>query len=110
VLCIIHAHLCCALFQPESITMPGSSATVLRPAKAKRTSAKRPTNLSLSAEVLDAAKALGINVSQACDRHLSELVRAEQMRRWQAEHADFMSAYNSTVLDVDLPLEAWRTF
>lgn len=90
--------------------MPSATATVLRPAKANRTSAKRPTNLSLNAQVLDAAKALGINVSQACDRHLSELVRAEQMRRWQAEHADFMSAYNSTVRDVELPLDAWRTF
>lgn len=90
--------------------MPSATATVLRPVKANRTSAKRPTNLSLNAQVLDAAKALGINVSQACDRHLSELVRAEQMRRWQAEYADFMSAYNSTVRDVELPLDAWRTF
>lgn len=75
-----------------------------------RPGAKRPTNLSLNAQVLDAAKALGINVSQACDRYLAELVRTEQMKRWQTEHADFMVAYNATVQDVDLPLDTWRTF
>jgi antitoxin CcdA len=41
---------------------------------------------------------------------LAELVRTEQMKRWQTEHADFVVAYNATVRDVDLPLDAWRTF
>ncbi|TXH31652.1 MAG: hypothetical protein E6Q94_07620 [Burkholderiaceae bacterium] len=45
--------------------------------------AKRSANLSLSADVLDAAKALRINVSQVCDRHLREVVRQEQARLWQ---------------------------
>lgn len=88
-----------------------SHTTVLsRPVKTARTGAKRPINLSLNAEVLDAAKALGLNVSQACERHLTELVRAEQMKRWQVEHADFVAAYNASVRDADLPLDAWRTF
>ena len=41
-------------------------------------SPKRSANLSLSADVLDAAKALRINVSQVCDRHLREVVRQAQ--------------------------------
>jgi len=48
---------------------------------------KRPTNLSLSSDVLDAAKDLEINISQVCDSHLREVVRREQERRWRADHA-----------------------
>ncbi len=71
---------------------------------------KRPANLSLSADVLDAAKALCINVSQVCDRHLREVVRQEQERRWRQENAAFISAYNATVDAEGLPLAEWRTF
>lgn len=87
-----------------------NTAVLPRPVNTTRTGAKRPINLSLNAEVLDAAKALGLNVSAACERHLTELVRAEQMRRWQLEHADFVAAYNASLRDADLPLDAWRTF
>lgn len=87
-----------------------NTAVLSRPVKATRTGAKRPINLSLNAELLDAAKDLGLNVSQVCERHLTELVRAEQMKRWQVEHADFVAAYNASVCDAELPLDAWRTF
>ena len=72
--------------------------------------AKRATKLSLSGDVLDAAKALGLNVSQLCDARLREVVRQEQERRWRIEHADFIAAHNATVEAEGLPLEAWRTF
>ena len=75
-----------------------------------RQAAKRATNLSLSADVLDAAKALQINVSQVCDTHLREIVRLEQERRWRADHADFVAAYNSTIEAEGLPLDEWRGF
>ena len=72
--------------------------------------AKRATNLSLSADVLDAAKALQINVSQVCDSHLREVVRREQADRWRAEHADFITAYNASIETQGLPLDEWRSF
>jgi antitoxin CcdA len=71
---------------------------------------KRAANLTLSAEVLADAKELGINISKACDLHLRELVRKEKEARWKAEHADFIQAYNKTVAEESLPLDAWRTF
>ncbi len=71
---------------------------------------KRPTNLSLSIDVLEAAKALDLNISQVCDTYLRELVRQEQERRWRQEHADFVSAYNATIEAEGLPLDAWRSF
>lgn len=72
--------------------------------------AKRSANLSLSADVLDAAKALRINISQECDRHLREVVRQEQARLWQREHADFVTAYNATLEAEGLPLAEFRVF
>jgi antitoxin CcdA len=74
------------------------------------TPAKKATNITLSADVLAEAKALGINISQACDRYLRELVRGERERRWREEHADFIAAYNQTVEREGLPLDEWRTF
>jgi antitoxin CcdA len=75
-----------------------------------RSLGKRATNLSLSADVVDAAKALQINLSQVCDSYLREWVQREQERRWREEHAAFMAAYNATIEAEGLPLNAWRSF
>lgn len=71
---------------------------------------KRATNLSLSIDVLEAAKDLDINISQLCDQYLRDLVRREQERRWRLDHADFIAAYNATVETEGLPLEEWSSF
>ena len=73
-------------------------------------SGKRAINLSLSADVLDAAKRLQINVSQICDLHLREVVRREQERCWREEHTEFIAAYNATMAAEGLPLDRWITF
>ena len=71
---------------------------------------KKATNITLSADVLSDAKALGINISQACDKFLRELVRQEQERQWLSENASFVAAYNQTVAQEGLPLDQYRTF
>ncbi len=71
---------------------------------------KRATNLSLSTDVLEAAKELEINISQVCDNYLRALVRREQERKWREDHADFIAAYNATVEAEGLPLDEWRSF
>lgn len=73
-------------------------------------SPKKATNITLSVDVLNEAKALGINLSQACDQFLREFVRQEQERRWQTENAEFIAAYNAGVERDGLPLDAWWTF
>lgn len=76
-----------------------------------RTSApKRPTNISLSPEVYDEVKRLGINLSQVCDRLLRDVIRQEKARRWATENAEFIEAYNKVSLDEELPLDQWRSF
>ena len=72
--------------------------------------AKRATNVTLSADVLAEAKALGLNISQVCDAALRERVRAERERRWREDNAGFIAAYNETVAAEGVPLDAWRTF
>ena len=74
------------------------------------TTGKRAANLTLSTDVLTAAKALDINISQVCDAHLREVVQREQARRWREEHADFIAAYNATVEAEGLPLDEWSSF
>jgi antitoxin CcdA len=86
--------------------LPGSQA----PRRTRAAGVKRAANLSLSVDVLEAAKALNLNVSQLCDAHLREVVRREQERRWRADHAEFVAAYNATVQAEGLPLDAHRTF
>ncbi|TAL54512.1 MAG: post-segregation antitoxin CcdA [Methylovulum sp.] len=71
---------------------------------------KKATNITLSSDVLAEAKALGINISQTCDQFLRELVRNERERRWLQDNVDFIDAYNRTVADEGLPLDAWRSF
>ncbi len=72
--------------------------------------AKRATNLTLSIDTLEAARELGINVSQVCDAHLREFVRREQARRWREQHAGYIDAYNQTLEAEGLPLEGWKSF
>ncbi len=90
--------------------MPTSQNEATKKPPRSRPLAKRATNLSLSADVLDSAKALQINVSQVCDSYLREVVRRELEDRWRTEHADFIAAYNATTETEGLPLDEWRTF
>ena len=44
---------------------------------------------------------------EACAR---ERMQAQGGRRWRAEYADFMAAYNAILRIEGLPLDKWRTF
>ena len=78
--------------------------------QALKPSGKRAANLALSADVLDAAKQLNLNISKLCDAYLQNYVKQEQARRWREEHAAFVAVYNDTVATEGLPLDEWKTF
>lgn len=84
------------------------SATTL--SKTSKRPTRQPTNLTIDSSVLADAKAMGINISRACEAHLIELVRQEKARLWKARHADFVEHYNATVDREGLPLDEWRQF
>lgn len=58
---------------------------------------RRPTNVSLDAELLAHAKELGINVSRACEQGLAEEVRRRREQRWREENRDALEAYNARI-------------
>lgn len=72
--------------------------------------ARKATNITLSADVLAEAKALGINISKRCDDFLRKLVAEERASRWRTDHAEFIAAYNKIVATEGLPLDEWRNF
>ena len=81
--------------------------TTERTAQASRSS-RQPTNLTIDSTVLSEAKALGINISRACEAHLQEMVRQEKTRLWKEQHAKFLAHYNAEVERDGLPLYQWR--
>lgn len=71
---------------------------------------KRPTNLSLNAKVLDAARELGLNVSATVDALLAEEVRKRYWERWNDENKAAIEHYNARIEREGLPLARHRTF
>ena len=71
---------------------------------------KRATNLSLNAKVLEAARELGMNLSQTVDALLAEEVRRRYWARWNDENRDAVAAYNARVETEGLPLTKYRSF
>ncbi len=69
---------------------------------------KTPTNLSLDAAVVAEAKALGVNLSQACERGLRERVREVREQAWLAENADAIASSNAYFEEHGLPLAKYR--
>jgi antitoxin CcdA len=80
-----------------------------RAAQSARLTRQR-TNLTIDSTVLAEAKALGINISRACEAHLQEMVRQEKTRLWKEQHAKFLAHYNAEVERDGLPLDQWRQF
>ncbi|WP_066587183.1 MULTISPECIES: type II toxin-antitoxin system CcdA family antitoxin [Sphingomonas] len=75
-----------------------------------RSAFRRPTNVSLDAELVEEARALDINISRACEEGLDRVVREERRRRWIEENRDAMEAYNEFVREHGLPLAKYRMF
>jgi antitoxin CcdA len=90
---------------PEN-TLP-TPAFALRGRKA---SPKRAVNLTLSADAVDMAKKLGMNVSQTVDAWLVQEVKRRYWEQWREENREAFAAYNARIAQEGLPLEKYRTF
>lgn len=75
-----------------------------------RSSFRRPTNVSLDAELVEEARTLDINISRACEEGLERMVREERRRRWIEENREAMEASNEYVRKHGLPLAKYRMF
>ncbi len=79
-----------------------------RPAKID--SPKRATNVSLAAHMVDEAKDLGINVSEACQAGLAAALKKQREAKWLAENREALEWSNEYVRKHGLPLARYRQF
>jgi antitoxin CcdA len=59
--------------------------------------AKKPVNVSIQSELLDAARAEDINLSATLEAALLEQLRIRRRDRWRAENEAAIDAYNRDV-------------
>lgn len=58
---------------------------------------KKPTNLSLSSDLLKEARELDINLSAELDAALAEIIRRKRAEAWLEANGPAMEAYNEHV-------------
>ena len=72
--------------------------------------AKKPTNLSLNSKVLEAAREMGMNLSQTVDALLADEVRKRYWEKWREDNQAAFAEYNERIAKYGLPLAKYRTF
>lgn len=58
---------------------------------------KRSANLSVESELLEEAKALGINLSRTFEEALAARLREARAQRWREENRAAIEAYNAGI-------------
>ena len=72
--------------------------------------ARKPTNLSLDTELVDEARALGVNLSRAAEKGVRQAVSEAQSETWKRENAAALKSSNEWVEAHGLPLAKYRQF
>jgi antitoxin CcdA len=73
-------------------------------------SPKKATNLSLNVKVLEAAREMGMNLSQTVDTLLADEVKRRYWAKWNEDNKEAVAAYNERVATYGLPLAKYRTW
>ena len=71
---------------------------------------KRPVNLSITADTIDKAKALGMNLSKTVDALLGEEVKRRYWEKWNVDNQLAIDHYNTRIEREGLPLAKYRSF
>lgn len=64
---------------------------------------RKPVNLSIDTGVVQAARAAGINLSQACEAALRTAAKAERDRQWKEENRAALEGWNRWLDENGLP-------
>lgn len=70
----------------------------------------KPTNVSLDAALVQEAKVLGINISQASNWGLEEAVKKARAEKWLKENREALESSNSWMEANGLPFAKYRLF
>ncbi len=81
-----------------------------RDIRTERGSGTRPTNVSLSASLVQEAKELGVNISSAASNGLKQAVAEKRAERWLEANTAALDDYNQYVEENGLPLTKSRLF
>ena len=65
---------------------------------------RKPVNLSIDTGVVEAARAAGINLSQACEAALRQAAKAERDRKWREDNREWAESVNRWVEENGIPL------
>lgn len=76
----------------------------------KIASPKRATNVSLRSDLIEEAKQLGINISEACEQGLEKEVAKTRAEQWLEENRAALESSNAYVEKHGLPLARFRQF
>jgi antitoxin CcdA len=71
---------------------------------------RQRTNITLPEALLREARALDINLSQACEHGLAAAVAERRAEAWQRENRPAIAAWNEHVEQNGLPLADFRAF
>ena len=88
-------------------TPPQSASPQRVPARRAR---KTPTNLSLRTDLVQRAKVLGLNLSEAVDSALEKVIREAEQARWLAENEAAIEYYNAFIEKHGMFGEEFRQF
>lgn len=71
---------------------------------------KKPTNLSLNSKVLEAAREMGMNLSQTVDTLLADEVKKRYWEKWRDDNQAAFAECDERIAKHGLPLAKYRTF
>ena len=71
---------------------------------------KVATNLSVRADVVKEARALGLNLSEVFEAAVRDAVRRKRQEAWLEENRDAIESYNAAVARDGMFSDEWRKF
>jgi antitoxin CcdA len=71
---------------------------------------KKATNLTLNTGLLEAARHLGLNLSQTVNTLLADEVKRRYWAKWNEDNQEAISAYNNRIAKHGLPLTQYRSW
>jgi antitoxin CcdA len=77
---------------------------------ARASKPRRATNVSLPAHLIEEARRLGINISQACEQGLEAQVRQSLRDAWLEENLPALEAWNEWVRENGVPYAEYRRY
>jgi antitoxin CcdA len=71
---------------------------------------RKPVNLTADVELVEAAKSMGLNLSQLFEESLRKAVWEQRKRQWEEENREALDQYNRFVEDNGVFSDGLRSF